>query len=138
MGTVRVFIISALIFFVLIYFCLNLFSYFDPLKFCYISIKGDFRGNKKTIKEALSYLKKNNRQAYQTTCRYVNYIGENFCHAADSRVTPEADRYLSGCYVRGSKSIYLRPEKDETEEIIKKRVENIAKFAAYSQEFWNG
>lgn len=127
--------IFAILLFILITSSLfiNLFSYFDPLNFCYIKIDNDIlRGNQDTIKKAIKLLKKENGESYKTLCRYVDIILEQNCviNMPGQKIDKE------GCYIKGSKVIYLKPEKQKTDLIIKKRAEIIEKYSSYSKNFW--
>lgn len=136
-------IFYALIIFVLIivYFVINIFNYFDITNLCYIKTEGDLvRGNEKTIKQALKYLKKNKKNDYKMVCKYANVISEKYCILADDDIDPELLREgwsLPGCYVKGSKNIYLTPSQENDEEAIREKAEAIVKYSNFSKEFWN-
>ena len=133
-----IFFVALIIFFAIFSFGANIFSYFDPLTFCYIGIENDIlRGNQKTVKEALSRLKKEDIQSYKIVCKYVDTIVEDYCRATDSRVSgKEIGTYEPGCYIRGSKIIYLIPTKTDNQFGINQRHETIKKYANYSKNFW--
>lgn len=118
----------------------NIFSYFDPLRMCHIGIKGDIlHGNEKTIGKALRLLKREDKASYMTVCKYVDDIGEKYCYGADKRVDGAAygkNSVNSGCYIKGTRMIYLTPDKEEGEGIIRSRMEEIIKLANYSKKFW--
>jgi len=42
-----------------------------------------------------------------------------------------------GCYIKGSKVIYIKPERQNTDLIIQKRAEILKKYSAYSKKFWD-
>jgi hypothetical protein len=44
--------------------------------------------------------------------------------------------WLPGCFVRGSKTIYLKPEKEESDLIVGQRAEAIKGFMLMSKNFW--
>jgi len=123
------------------YFVINIFSYFDITNFCYISTERDIvRGNEKTIKQALKYLKKNKKDDYKMVCKYVETISEKYCIVADWHLGESLLREgckLPGCYIKGSKTIYLKPSEETGENIIKKRAGDIIKYSNFSKEFWN-
>jgi hypothetical protein len=125
--------------FAIIYYTINIFSYFDATSMCYIGIQGDImRGNEKTIRGAIKIMKKD-RSAYHDMCKYVDTIKEDYCQIADWYT--KMDKYqkgldLDGCYVRGSKTIYLRPDQNNNNDIILKRTETIKKMTGFSKEFW--
>src|SRR3990167_3362570 len=114
------FFVAIVIFFAIFSIGANLFSYFDPLTFCYIGIENDFLGgNQKTVKEAIRLLKKEDIQSYKTLCKNVDTIVEEYCRAADPRVRgQEVGINEPGCYISGSKIIYLIPSKMESDYIV--------------------
>ncbi|MDP2684990.1 MAG: hypothetical protein Q8P20_08215 [bacterium] len=124
-------------------FITNTFSYFDPLSMCYISIKSDIiRGNEKTIHQALTLIKKRDKEDYNTVCKYISIISEkNYCKIGDGRV--DSSLHNGGfvdppCYIKGSKTMYLKSEKNESDNIVIKRAEDIIKYANHSKTFWEG
>lgn len=97
------------------------------------------RGNEETIKQALKLIKKGNKNDYKMICKYVNTISEKYCTVADWHINEgevRAGYEEAGCYVRGSKTIYIQPTQEETDEVIKARAEDIIKYASFSKEFW--
>ncbi len=109
-------------------------SYFDPFNFCSISIDGDIiRGNEKTIKQAIVYLKETDLLTYETLCNEVRVIKEKYCMETD---LPLRISEKPGCYIRGSRVIYVKPQKETTDNIVQKRVDVIKKYALRSEAFW--
>ncbi len=122
--------------FLAFYFFVNFFNYFDPLNFCYIKIDGDFlRGNESTIKKAIKFLRKENKLAYKTLCAHIDTISEKNCFTSSRNVSME-DWEKDGCYIKGSKIIYLKPEKRESNIIINKRKVSLKKYSEYGKDFW--
>lgn len=122
--------------FLMFYFFVNIFNYFDPLNFCYIKIDSDLlRGNESTIKKAVKLLKKEDKIAYKTLCAYVDTISEHNCFASSRKISLE-DWNKDGCYIKGSKVIYLKPEKRENSAIINQRKISLKKYSEYSKDFW--
>jgi hypothetical protein len=111
----------------------------DPLNSCYIYLEDDMlRGNNETIFKAIDKIKAENFSAYRTLCSNVDVVSENFCEGGNRRAsTPAKDWNNDGCYIRGSKVIYLKPEKDITLAIIDNRAEMLKKYSIRSQEFWS-
>src|SRR3989344_7909370 len=134
-----VFLVAVFIFFTIFSIGANLFSYFDPLTFCYIGLENDMlRGNQKTVRKAIGLLKKEDIQSYKTLCKNVDTIVEEYCRAADPRVRgQEVGINEPGCYIRGSKVIYLIPSKMESDYIINLRAETIKKYTYFSKNFWD-
>ena len=108
---------------------------------CYLKIEGDIiRGNEKTIITALKKIKKEDKASYRKVCKYVDRISERYCFATDwhldnSQYQKEAAG--PGCYARGSKTIYLKPEKQANKSIEETRQANIIKFSGHSRNYWN-
>ena len=125
---------------VFLYFSLNIFSYFDPLSFCRIKIhQQPLSGNRSTIKEALRYIKRSDPSSYAMVCKYVKDIGEKNCMSGDARVDASfAGEYgtVKGCYVRGTKFIYLKPNKNNDRQTVAERAKNVIHLAAKSENFW--
>jgi hypothetical protein len=122
-------------------YAVNVFAYLDPPDLCYIGITGDILGgNEETIRSALRLLKSGDPEAYHTTCRYVDRIIEMRCQGADPRGGESEENEVGwdnpGCYVRGSKTIQLKPESGASGAIIEFRAATIKKYAEYSQNFW--
>lgn len=124
--------------FVIFSFSANIFSYFDPVNLCYIGIDNDIlRGNQKTIKKAISYIKNNDNDSYKILCKYVDTIFEDYCLNGDIRGGVQDTGYSSpGCYIRGSKIIYLIPSQNESETLVNFRVSTIVKYARASKNYW--
>lgn len=124
----------------LIFFLINIGSYFDPLNLCYIRIEGDVvRGEEATIHKALKLIKRENKKTYKDICKYVDVISEKNCIIADWQIS--GDEYaegleLPGCYARGSKTIYIKPQKTISDETIEKRKNDIIKYSEFSKNFW--
>lgn len=123
--------------FFIFYYSINQFAYFDLPNLCYLSLKKDvLAGNKKTMHQAIGLLKKKNKADYKNLCRYVNTISEKYCFAFDPRVENKSgDPWRPGCYVKGSKTIYLKPEKKKSDLIIERRSAEIKKFMLMSKNF---
>jgi len=124
--------------FFLFYYFINLFVYFDLPNLCYISLQKDvLAGNKETLHRAISLIKKKSPADYKNLCRFVKTVSEKYCFAFDPRVENTGeDPWLPGCFVRGSKTIYLKPEKEESDLIIGQRAEAIKGFMLMSKNFW--
>jgi len=122
------------------YYVVNFFSYFDPGSLCYIKTEKDIlRGNEETIKQALRLIKLEDKEEYKMICAYVDVISEKDCVIADHHIDPnkfEEGWEKAGCYVKGSKTIYLKPNNNEGAATVKKRAEDIKKYAEFSKEFW--
>lgn len=118
-------------------FCLFAYttSYFDPLNLCYINIDKGLTGNRSTIKKAIVKIKKEDKVAYKTLCRYVSTINEDYCIASHPQIEKE-NNYQPNCYIRGSKIIHLFPYKENNESIVSLRSQMIKKYANYSNNFW--
>lgn len=121
-------------------FVANVFSYFDPFNLCYIGIENDVvKGNQRTIKAALSAIKESSPQDYKNVCGNVDLIAESYCLASDSRGGEDKEDVgysAPGCYIQGSRIIYVIPSKLDSDQVIKQRADTIQKYAVYSERFW--
>lgn len=124
--------------FFVFYFFVNIFNYWDLPGLCYISIDSvGLSGNTKTIGKALSLLKKHDPAGYRMVCRYVDRINERRCVGSDWNIDPAHRGYdASGCYIRGSKIIYVKPDESDSATTIAERAGVIKKYAEYSKRFW--
>lgn len=117
-------------------------SYVDVFNACHITIeKNVLRGSKKTIKDAIRLLKREDDDGYRALCFYVDTISEKPCFSVDGHIDNSKfieDFKKDGCYVRGSKIIYIQPESKDSAEIARKRMLIINKISRYSEKFWNG
>lgn len=127
-----------IIIFVIFSVSANITSYFDPENLCYIGIDNDIlRGNQKTIKKAISYIKNNDKDSYKILCKYVDTIFEDYCRNGDIRGGIQDTGYSSpGCYIRGSNIIYLIPSQNGSEAIVSLRASTIKKYALASKNYW--
>ncbi len=130
--------------FLLVVYIINSYAYFNPLSLCHIKISGDvLRGNEDTIRGAISIIRKEDKETYRDLCKYVDRINEMFCMGADPRrgASDRAswDEYgmnKAGCYVRGSRVIYIQPSYDKSDTTVNERVETIKKYTQYSKNYW--
>ena len=116
-------------------------NYVDAMSFCRIRINGDIlRGNKDTIKQALKRIKATDIESYETICNYVNNITESYCVDSDHNLdisAAQAGFEWPGCFIKGSKTIYLKPESINSQEIVLRRTAVIKKYASYSKKYWD-
>lgn len=113
-------------------------SYVDVFSFCAIKVEGDMViGNRGAIIAAIKMLKKQNKKSYQTLCGYVERIIENDCLAVEPRIDSSwKGLYADGCYIRGSKTIYIKPEKNGDSQSVANRSRALMRYADYSKRFW--
>jgi hypothetical protein len=120
-----------------VYTYVSFFSYIDLPTQCYIKINKDVNsGNRDTIIKALHNLKVDNPTVYQDTCQYVKTISETDCVIADSKTSSISITTDKGCYLKGSKVIFIKASRFDTENVIKDREDTIAKYAEESRSFW--
>jgi len=132
--------ILALFIFTVCVYIIKSFSYLSITSFCYIKIDNDIiRGNQKSIISSIKLLKREDKTAHKTLCKYIDTISENFCYNCDPRGEEEC-KYEphQGCYIKGSKTIYLKPSKNNSEESVRNRAALLKKFADASETFWIG
>ena len=127
-----------LVLFIFYSFIVNIFSYFDPFSLCNIGIDNKtISGNQETIKKAIGLVKKQDKTAYKTLCKYVNTIKESTCLASDPHLGSRPIGVDNpGCYIRGSKIIFLRPDNRDNANVVESRAETITKYANLSKNFW--
>lgn len=134
------YLVAALVVLLLLYWALGLLSYFDPLAGCRIRIEVDLlKGDRASIRRAITLVKREDPLGYRVLCRFVDRVVEERCNAADSRIDPSLAQQgweAPGCYLKGSRVVYLRPEVTASEAVIRKRAEALVKYAAYSRDFW--
>jgi len=120
----------------------NLSSYIDVSPFCHVKVESnDLKGNRSTIFEAIKYLKKQDLSSYKILCQNVSKISEEICLVYSGSLESAAPGIpLSvtpdGCYVKGTKNIYLTPSRESSSDVIAARAQAIKKYAVFSQAFW--
>jgi len=120
----------------MIAFVVSRFSYLDPVSFCYISVEKDIlRGNRQTVFKAIKTIKASDKKAYKELCEYAGLIREGYC-STSSRDYDTIN--IPGCYLRGSKTVYLKPVAEDSVAVTAERAEALKKFAGYSKDFWEG
>lgn len=133
----RYLIWSALILLLVFLFLNFSFSYFNIPDSCYIKIKNPgLASNRSNVKKAIRFLKKSDRKAYDAFCRYADTIIESDCMGSDWHLNEEMRGHKSaGCYIKGSKTIYLNPLL--TRPLPQEKIsELIAKYSLMSEKFW--
>ena len=114
------------------------FHYVDILSLCNIAIDKDFlKGNRETIVQAITQIKTEDKSAYKTVCKYVDLISENFCPVDHAYGGPFTYNNQSGCYIKGSKVIFINPDKSNYPTVINQRAESIKKYADLSKNYWD-
>ncbi len=112
-------------------------NYIDIFTFCSISIDKDFlHGNRDTIKKALSYLKKTDPLGYRLICTNVEKIGEDYCpidHEYGGAWTMIDE---PSCFVKSTRIIYLKPDKDASDDTVILRAEAIKHTANLLKQYW--
>lgn len=125
-------------FMVVLYLFVSAIDYVDVTNFCYIKINTEpLNGNRATIIAALKNLKKNDPEAYKGACEYVDRVQESYCDLLHLKSPKNAPWHKAdGCYVKGSRTIYLKPLEENAAATIQKRSELIRKFSLQSKDFW--
>lgn len=122
----------------------SVFSFFyikshhvDILSFCHISVDKHFlRGNSETVIKAINKIKAEDKAAYKDVCKYVTLISENLCPIDHTYAGPWSYNNQPGCYLKGSRIIYINPNKEDTDNIIEERAQAIKKYANFSKAYW--
>lgn len=117
-------------------FFLNFVSYVDVPNNCYIALDNDVLiGNQKTTKEAIRIIKKEDPNSYRNLCRYVETISEKDCYTITAgRMRDSKD----GCYVKGSKNIYIKPNNGDSYTAARGKADLIKELVQKSKVFWAG
>lgn len=127
----------AIILFV-IYFLTSLSSYLNIIDLCKINIQNDMvRGNKETIFKAITLLSQEDQVSYKNLCKYVSTIKEGYCPIPTGDNSNITFLENSGCFIKGSKIIYIIPNQDRSNQIIIQRAESLRKSALFSKLYWD-
>jgi len=113
------------------------FSYFNVFDFCFVKIKvPGLASSKENIKKAIRLLKKSDSATYSTFCRSIDTIVESDCRSSEWNLNQKVEGQDSpGCYVKGSKTIYLNPL--ITRSLGEKEIsELLRKYSKLSSDFW--
>lgn len=104
---------------------------------CSIKIEVDMlSGDRASVRQALKYLQTSDPGAYQIACAYVDTIVEKYCLVGDPHIDPSTwTSRPQGCYVRGSRNIYIAPAAYKPITTIE-RANLLARYAGYSKAFW--
>ncbi len=116
----------------------NTMNYYDPFSGCKISISiTQIGGNRNSIQSALRQIKTTDPAAYGTVCKSVDQITEDWCLIADVWTPTPIDSTLSGCYIKGTKTVILQPKARITEdELTALRAKALVKYANFSLHYW--
>ena len=119
-----IYILIILIFGVFLYWRSST-HYLDISSFCSISIDKDFlRGNRETIQKALLAIKQNDSGSYKLICRNVDRIAEDLC-PNDHTYGGPWELIRPGCFIKGTRIIYIEPSPDKSKGTILERAEAI-------------
>lgn len=111
--------------------------YIDFSNNCTIEVQKDIvSGNRQTIFDALKLIKEDHPEDYENICTQVDTIVETECILGDKK-TPKI-HYLDtdGCYLKGTKTIFIRPVSGTSDTIVENRAELILKYGTLSGEYW--
>lgn len=125
-----------------VFLSLLLFSnkyYFDIQESCLIKLTSQKTDNTKDLtKEAISILKSEDPGLYVSLCSNISHIRESYCiEAADNN--PNI-KYLqiSGCYIKGTKTIFVTPGfGKDADQILSMRLDALKTYPKFSATFWN-
>lgn len=96
---------------IFIYIVMQGFYYVDLSNHCLIKIKYDvLKGDRESIKEALSQIKSTDYVFYTNFCNSINTIYEKRCVIPQEN-NPRKLKFTGseGCYIKGSKAIMINP-----------------------------
>jgi hypothetical protein len=112
------------------------YNYVDVIGLCSISIEADeFHGDRSTIFQAMDEIKKNHSDKYNDICQNVKTISENLCPIYHTYGGPWQYNNQPGCFIKGSKIIYITPTKDTSENTIKDRASAILRYGQMSKTY---
>jgi len=117
-----------------LYYTANFFVFWQPMDKCFVNVNDDYlNGNKKTILKAVRELRQNDPVAYWNVCDYVDTIVEDQCPKLEgNNIVDNA----ANCYVSGSKTIFIKPEKTDNAAVSDARKKEIKRLAQLSRDFW--
>ena len=107
--------------------------YTDFTNNCWIHIRSEVHtGSAANIKAALNELRITDKASYLNICNSVKAIHETAC--VQSEVTNAKVHFLkeTGCYIKGSGFVFLKPLDEEKDVEIKTRVEFLRKLSSSS------
>ena len=114
-------------------------GYFSLIPWCKVGIQHNlFRGDQGAIKDAISLLRKTDYDSYKVFCGNIDVIYERYCPGADWHFE-DINKWRSkpGCYIRGSRAMYLTPSDEySVDTSVEARASYIKRFSEYSDEFW--
>lgn len=130
--------LGASLFLIIIYFVLtNLNSYIDIKHFCLIRIENSqTQGNRQSIMEAINLIKQSDPANYKTLCQNIDTIAEVNCQNAEPHLNPNEASLATiegGCFVKGSKTIYLTPVKSYSGALVKTRLETLKRNVQFTR-----
>jgi len=130
-------VISAIILVIVTRF-IGYFNYLDFSEPCYIKIySSSLSGNRQTLVEALEKLKVRDPVNYRNVCRYVSVISESPCITSQKYGSQVQNLDVDGCYIKGSKIIFVRPDSRSDPSVVENRIDTIVKYTQESMKFWN-
>ena len=115
-------------------------GYVSLIPWCRVKIHHHvLSGDKGLIRKAISQLRASDEDGFRALCRYVDAIYERVCYGADWNITDASQWYRKpGCFVKGSRAVYLTPTKNQTRSAVANRAVDLGRFAKYAREFWEG
>lgn len=124
----------------MVFMIVSSFSYVDLSNRCYIRLQQELvRGDRKSLEKAILLIREQSFTDYEMVCRNVDRIIESYCISSDPHISSTLVGYNEpGCFIKGSKAIYIRPEDNGlTQEVIEKRAQIIKKYANISKDYWD-
>lgn len=115
------------------------FSYIDPGGPCWVKTVTDVVEGNNRLVDGIKKLKESDPYAYKDLCQHVDTIVELNCIAGDPRVNLDPkliDFEYKGCFIKGSKTVYLLPNKDGTQQDPTSIATTLKKYTQVSREYW--
>ena len=117
-----------------LFLIVDYFDYFDIQNFCYIRIEAVPKSeDKAAVKTVLKSLKEENPSQYVSLCDYVRFIMVEPCLLGEAASSDVNYLGVSGCYIKGSKTIYIRPGTSDDE-----KKEALIRYSSMCRDFWKG
>lgn len=115
-------------------------SYVDIGSGCKIEISGSLASaNKDAVSALLKEIKAEDKASYDLICSSLDHIREAHCPLFDESL--KEDRIIwttPGCYLRGTKTVYLVPLNSGYAASERETKEGLIRFAEQSRMYWTG
>ena len=87
----------------------------DITSLCAIRLKGHALGDKSSLRSAVWELRTQNPTSYSNICTNISTIIEGNCFDGDGHLSDDWISEKPGCFIKGSRTLYLKPSKANAE-----------------------